>query len=628
MTTQSNPYPEHPAQARLEPWLVRLPLLLMTGIILLLSILTIVAAVAQLAYRDVILPGVSSFGVDLSGQSVEDATAALDERFTYGSSAVFTFRDGEQFWQMSAEELGVSFDAQATATEAFAMGHSSNPLLNTIDQFLIWLNGHAVTPVIRYDQNVASARLMAIAEELNSAPVDATLTINGTTVSSTPSVIGRMVNIPATLAQLENSIITLTAMGEVPIIIETSAPRIRDAEAAAAKARAALSAPLTLIAEGTTTDGQPLGPWLASVERIAALLQIGLVDNGDGTFSYDVSFNPSAFRDYVNGLADGLFQPARDARFHFIEETGQLEVIQPSVSERRLDVDATLSRMESQVFDPANRIVPIEFDYTQARFHDTITAAELGIVGRIASGESFYAGSSRPRIDNILLATSRFDGIIVPAGEEFSFNEWAGDISPEEGYVSSRVIFGGRTIDGVGGGVCQVSTTAFRAAFYAGFPITERYAHGYRVGYYEQNGEGPGFDAAIYVDEDPLRALDFRFLNDSGAAILIEASVYPATSMVQFRIYGANTGRQVIKDGPAVRDVVPPLPTVFEANAELLPGQQQQVDIAAEGAFVEITRIILDAAGNEVERDLFRSQYQPWAAIIQVPPGDPRLQGS
>lgn len=610
----------------LDPWLLRLPILFFTGAILTLTVLTIFAGVAQLAFRDRILAGVSSYDVDLSGMTITEATTALNSRFTYDDSAVFTFRDGDRFWQISAGDLGVSFDAQATATEAFVAGHSSNPILNVIDQFLIWLNGQRVTPVIRYDQNVATERLMAIARELNRPPVDATLSITVTSVSSTPSSIGRMVNIPATLAQLEANILGLTTGAEVPLIIEETVPRIRDAEAAAAKARNALSSPLLLVAEGTTADGTALGPWMASVEQIASLLLVGLVENGDGTYSYDVSFNPSAFRDYLGSLADGLFQPAQNARFHFVDETGQLQVIEPSVSARSLDVAATLSRMEDQVFNPSNRIVPISFDYIPAQYHDNLTAAELGIVGLISQGESYYTGSSRPRIENILQATSRFDGIIIGAGETFSFNEWVGDISPEEGYVSGRVIFGGRTIDGVGGGVCQVSTTAFRAAFYGGFPILERAAHGYRVGYYELGGFGPGLDAAIYTDPDPNSALDFQFLNDTGSPILIEASVYPATNMVQFRIYGADTGRQVVKDGPMIRDVVPAAATRYEPNADLQPGQQLQVDVAAEGAYVQVTRLILDDFGTEIGRDVFASQYQPWGAIIQVPPGDSRLQ--
>ena len=190
MTVSTDTQPKIPVQSRIDPWLVRLPLLFMSGLILLLSILTALAGVAQIAFRDRVLAGVSAFEVDLSGMSVEQATEALAQRFSYDQSAVFTFRDGEQFWQINAGELGVSFDPQATATEAFAIGHSGNAIMNTIDQFLIWLNGHRVTPVIRYDQNVATERIAQIAADINREPADATFSINGTTVSSTPSAIG------------------------------------------------------------------------------------------------------------------------------------------------------------------------------------------------------------------------------------------------------------------------------------------------------------------------------------------------------------------------------------------------------------------------------------------------------
>ncbi|MBE0689078.1 MAG: peptidoglycan binding domain-containing protein, partial [Anaerolineae bacterium] len=277
MSTLPADHPYEPSPRRgLDPWLVRLPILFFSGAVLTLTALTIFAGVAQLAFRDRILAGVSSYGLDLSAMTVNEAIDALGGRFTYDDSAVFTFRDADHFWQISAGELGVSFDPQATATEAFAAGHSGNPVLNVVDQFLIWLNGQRVTPIIRYDQNVATERLMAIARELNRPPVDATLSITGTSVSSTPSGIGRLVNIPATLEQLEANILSLTTGAEVPLIIEETAPRIRDAEAAAIKARNALSSPLMFVAEGTAADGTALGPWMASVEQIASLLLVGL----------------------------------------------------------------------------------------------------------------------------------------------------------------------------------------------------------------------------------------------------------------------------------------------------------------------------------------------------------------
>jgi vancomycin resistance protein YoaR len=237
----------------------------------------------------------------------------------------------------------------------------------------------------------------------------------------------------------------------------------------------------------------------------------------------------------------------------------------------------------------------------------------------VSEATTYYRGSTQARRANIAEAASRYDGIIIGPNEEFSYNAWLGDVSPEAGFVEGYIIQGGRTVKGVGGGVCQVSTTAFQAAFYAGFPILERYAHGYRVGYYE-SGEGVGMDAAIYTPD-----FDFRFLNDTPYHLLMQVDMFPAQDAIRFRFYSTNPGRRVVKEGPVITGVVPYGQALYEPNAQLTLGQELQVDWAADGADVTVTRIILDLNGNEIKRDSFFSHYMPWRAIIQVAPGDPRL---
>ena len=601
----------------ISPWLVRLPILFVSGGILLMLILTALVGVYEVAVRQRILPGISSYGVDLGGMTRLQATDALAGKFTYDKDTIFTFRDGDKFWQSSAGDLGVTFDVDATVADAYALGHDGNLIENLSDQALIWLNGRSVAPIIRYDQNVAVAQLTAIANEIDRTPEDATLQISDGSVQATPGRSGRTLDVTATLARLDNTILSLSSGGEVPLVINETPPVAWDAAAAAQRAQIALSGPVMLVADDA--NGGTLGPWIASVDQIRALLKIQTVANGDGTYRYEVNVDPQPFRAYLETLAPGLISAPVDARFHFNEQSGDLEVIQPSRSGRALDVPQTLARMEQAIFSRDNRVVPMAFSYTLPRYSDQVTAAELGITELISQGTTIYTGSSQARKDNIIRAAAKFDGIIIPPHEMFSFDQWLGDVSPEEGYISSKVIVGGRTIDGVGGGVCQVSTTAFQAAFYAGYPIVERYAHSYRVGYYEQ-GEGAGMDAAIFSPD-----LDLRFLNDTDYSLLIETSVYPGSNSVQFRFYSTNPGRQVVKQGPEITNVRPAAPTVYEANPDLQPGQSLQVDWAAQGAEVRVTRVILDSSGNEIKREVFYSNYQPWGAIIQVAPGDSRL---
>jgi vancomycin resistance protein YoaR len=564
------------------------------------------------------MPGVSVYGANLSGLTEAQAQAALADKFSYDDGAVFTFRYNDQFWQWNAGELGVSFDIDATVNQAFALGRSGDVLSNLVQEASIWLNGRSIAPIIRYDQTIALSKLSEIAAALNRPASNATITIDGTTVSTTPGQSGLAVDIPTTLSQLNSAILSFTPGAEIPLMVNEARPAVADAEAAANKIRTALSGPVTVVADDPS--GGSLGPWTVTVDQIRAVLGLSLIDNGDGTQSYDVDVNTEAFRGFLDTLAPGLISLPQDGRFHFDEDTMQLTAVKASVNGRELDTEDTLASLRNGIFSATSRIVPMVFNYTLPRYSDNTTAAELGITQLVSESTTFYTGSTKNRKDNVILAASRFDGLIIAPGEEFSFNYWLGDISPETGFVQGKIIFGGQTIDGVGGGVCQVSTTAFRAALLAGFPITERNSHGYRVGFYEQNGSPPGLDAAIFQP-----TADFRFLNDTPYHLLLETSVFPGSDSIQFRFYSTNPGRQVVLEGPTIRDLVPAAPTVFVSNPEVAPGQQLYVDWAAEGADVTFTRRILNSTGAEIRTDTIYTHYLPWAAVVQVAPGDPRI---
>lgn len=600
-----------------NPWLIRVPVLFFSGMILLVVVLVMLVAAFRLSYNDKITPGVSAFGVNLGGMSREQAAAVLQGQFTYDRTAVFTFRDGDRFWQMNAGDLGVRFDAEATVNQAYAVSHDQDAISDLIDQAFTWFNGQAIAPIIRYDQNVAVARLAQIAAEINRPAQDAALFIDGTNVFTMNGIAGRTLDIPATLANLDSVLTTLTTGGEIPLVIYETYPTIWNVDEAVGNVRAALSSPLELYADGV--NGERLGPWTASVEQIAALLKIDLVDNADGTRRYEVHIDMSAFESFLDELAPGLISSPQDGRFHFDVNTGQLVVVRPAVNGRQLNVPETLRVLEQAVFRYDMRSVPMMFDYTLPRYHNGITAAELGITQLVAEATTYYTGSTPNRRHNISHGASLFDGIIIGPGEEFSFNHWLGEVSLEAGFLESKVIEGERTVDGVGGGICQVSTTIFRAAFSGGFPIIERNSHAYRVGFYELNSP-PGLDAAIWTPDR-----DFRFQNDTPYHLLIETAVYPANNTIQFRFYSTNPGRIVEIQEPTVRNPVSALPTRYEANSDLQPGQIVQVDWAAEGADVNVKRIIRDFEGNLIKEDNIFTHYLPWGAIYQVAPGDVRL---
>jgi vancomycin resistance protein YoaR len=210
--------------------------------------------------------------------------------------------------------------------------------------------------------------------------------------------------------------------------------------------------------------------------------------------------------------------------------------------------------------------------------------------------------------------------LLVAPGETFSMGEHMADVSLENGFAEALIIFGGRTIKGVGGGVCQVSTTLFRTVFNAGFPVVERYSHAYRVSYYEQNASGgidprlAGLDATVYF---PL--VDFKFKNDSPYWILMETYVNPTARTLTWKFYSTSDGRSVTWDTTGPTDVVSAPSPIFEENPELSKNEMRQVDWAANGADVTVTRTV-SRDGGVLFQDQFTTHYEPWQAVCEYGP--------
>jgi len=617
MTAATPRYDAPPRHPPFNPWWVRLPILASLGLFLLALALSAFLLAFQLRHTERIYPGVYAMGAPISGLTREEALRALSGAFDYGQQSIYTLRDGANVWQFSAAELGVSFDLEATVERAFAVGHSPNLASSLLEQGRAWLSGVNVPPIVSYDQGQAQAKLLELAPSINRAPQNASLRLDGGRILTSAAQVGRQLDVQASLRLLDEAILSLARSAEIPLVIHETPPLVWSVDDTMRQIQAAIAAPITLTA--TDEQGAALGPWMISPQQIAQLLRIERLPNGDGTFSYQVSVGLEAFSAALEALAPGLIAAPRDGRFDFDEATGQLSVLESSSSGRRLNVEETLRRLEEVVFTVESRVVPLAFDLTLARYHNQISAAELGIRELVAESTTFFTGSSAGRRANIALAASKFNGVIVAPGEEFSFNAILGPISEETGYENSLVIYGGRTIEGVGGGACQVSTTIFRAAFNGGFAITERNSHGYRVGYYELRGSPPGLDAAIWQPER-----DFKFQNNTPYHLLIETTIFPSDDAIQFRFYSTRHWRAEIQ--PAiVKNVVPPNATRFEASADIPLGQSVQVDYSAEGADVTIYRQVYDMQGNLAIEDYAYTHYLPWGAVFQVAPNDPRL---
>ena len=569
----------------------------------------------QLMYAGRIFPGISVAGVDLSGLTRDEAAVKLSQTLSYPISGKILFRDGEKVWVASPAELGMVFDPSSSAATAYQLGRSGGLFDALSGQIRARGGGANVPPVILFDQRVAFQYLSQISTQVNQPVTEASLHLEGANVVASPGQVGRELKIDATLIYLGAQLQTF-ADGEVSLVIQEIQPQILDVSAQAETARQVLSQPLTL-AIPNSTDADP-GPYVYDTPILASLLGVQRVQNGNQT-QVQVVLNTDGLRSLLAPVKTEVDRPASNAKFIFNDETLQLNLVEDSKTGRVVDLDASIAAINDALLR-GEHTVSLVIVEDQPEIPGSATGQELGITELIASETSYFYGSSEERIQNIQAAAARFHGVMVAPGETFSMGATMGDVSLENGFAEALIIFGNRTIKGVGGGVCQVSTTLFRTVFNAGFPVFERYSHAYRVSYYEMTASGAvdpqlaGLDATVYF---PL--VDFKFKNDSPYWILMETYVNVSGRSLTWKFYSTSTGRSVSWDTTGPVNVVPAPPPLFEVNEELGKNQMKQVDYAANGADVTVTRTVYQN-GVVLLQDQFVTHYQPWQAICQYGP--------
>lgn len=333
-------------------------------------------------------------------------------------------------------------------------------------------------------------------------------------------------------------------------------------------------------------------------------------------FYSSIKYNKRVIDEFITLTEEKYNKPAKNALFKFENN----KVVQFRQEEEGISINANkfLFEINKAIYElkikQENKTIKITKDVIKPEI-TLVQANEFGIEELIGIGVSNYSHSIPGRIHNVLLATSKFNGVLIKPDEVFSFNDTIGDISVSTGYQPAYIIKAGKTVLGDGGGVCQVSTTAFRAALNSGLPIIERTAHAYRVSYYEQDSQ-PGFDATVYGP-----SVDLKFKNDTGKYILIQTETDQVNNILTFKFYGKKDGRKIELTQPKVFDVQPPLPESRQEDPTLKRGVVKQVDFPAWGAKSVFNYKV--TKGNEIlfEKE-FYSAYRPWQAVYLVGTGE------
>lgn len=322
-----------------------------------------------------------------------------------------------------------------------------------------------------------------------------------------------------------------------------------------------------------------------------------------------LSYNRDLLDQTIASIGKSIDVPAIEPKFRLID--GRVIAFQLAIPGKSVNRSLLFDLMVRELFaeNPQAAIdIPVVTKEPKTNSEQR-TAESMGIRELLGRGVSTYVGSMPERRHNVALTASKINGTLVAPGTVFSFNDTLGEVSQETGFKKAYIISQGRTILGDGGGVCQDSTTLFRAVLNAGLPVVERRAHSYRVSYYEQHSP-PGLDATVAAP-----TTDFTFQNDTPAYVLVQASIDHATSTVSYELWGTSDGRVAKTTKPVVTDITPPPPDLYQDDPSLRSGAVKQVDWKASGAKV-IFSYTVTRGGETIHQKTFVSLYHPWQSVF------------
>ncbi|MGI6740787.1 MAG: VanW family protein [Brevefilum sp.] len=579
------------------------------------GMLVVIALIAfEVVYAEKIYPGIYILDENLSGLSREEASQRLSSALPYTYEGKVSLAYEDRVWEARPIDLGYLIDPTFSAQHAYETGRRGWFPTSLVEKVKAWFTGIQLTPVVYYDERIAQAFIQSIAAEIDQPVQEASLALENTQVVVRNGQVGKEVDIEMTLALIE-TILMYMQEAEVPIVVHETSPQIMDVSDQAELTREILSE--ALVIQDPSDESQS---WTISPEELAGMLSITRDDDAEGSnASYQISLNQQVFTNYLKQLASSVSIEPENTRFIFNDDTHQLEVIKPATIGRRLDIAASLEQIDAQVKKGSHE-ASLAFETIKPTVTDDMTAADLGVTELVHAETTYFYGSDAARVQNIEIAASQFHGLLIPPGETFSLADNFGNISLENGYAEALIIYGGQTIQGVGGGICQVSTTLFRAAFFAGFPIVERHAHAYRVSYYEMRSDGSrdvnlaGLDATVYV---PI--VDLKFTNDTDHWLLMETYMGDYSSLT-WKFYSTGDGRTVSWQTTGPTNVVPAPEDLYRENPDLKQGEIKKVDYAAEGADITVTRTVYKGDAVHLSDTIF-TRFRPWQAVFEYGPG-------
>ena len=543
----------------------------------------------HVGYAKRIIPGVRIGDVFVGGMNFPEAVSAVRAFEENLDKTVELTYDGK-IYNISGSDIGLVYDVESTVARAFELGRSGNIFVDTKDKLASLIKTIKIRSYYSVDDQSLSNEFARIRGEINVEARSASFALNEGDLTIASAETGRRVDdqqmydlVIAAFEKMDFRQKELAVDEDDPELENVDLERVRDA------VTKIIANPMVVHFEDRN--------WQLSEEDLLDLVQVSV-----RAFIPTVGLNDARFEAYMDTLSLDIDVLPRGEVTSV--ENNVVTGFQLTTDGYELDRDKFKNDFKEAFLKGESEVTA---EVRKVEQHSD--ASKYGIFALLGEGTSTYVGSIPGRIANLTLAAERTDGVLVPPGGIYSMNQSVGPISGATGYSTAYVIANGRTVLGDGGGVCQTSTTLFRAVLDAGLPIVERHPHAYRVSYYEQD-RPVGFDASIYQP-----SLDLKFKNDTPNYVLVTSSADVPNSSLTFRIYGTPDGRRVEVSEPVITSQSPPPEPLYQDDPTLPKGTVKQVDWAAWGANVYLTRKVYKANGEIMQDDTFSSRYQPWQAV-------------
>ena len=530
--------------------------------------------------------GVTLAGVNVGGLTAAEAERTLSARASALADVPVVFTAGERRYPLTPRELEVRVDWRAAVAAALDAGDAPMPFRG-LRRVQLRLFGADLEPHAEYYEAGLRFRLRQMARRIDVAPREAAVVLRGLAPVAVPAEAGNRLDrgaaeetIVRALAGLERKPVAL------PVAVDPPAVEASDLEAATEHVRTALSAPVRFTYEGTR--------WRLRPAQLARLLDLPA---GGAT---ELRIGGPEATSYFENIARGAAKRPRSADFRILSGGG-VKVV-PGADGRALDIGATAEALLAAALSTTRRQAELVVRALEPRL-TTAEARSLGITHVLAAYGSPYSGTS-DRIRNLQLATAAVDGTLVRPGATFSFNKVVGPRTEERGYGLAPVIMGGEYKDGIGGGVSQVATTVFNAAWEAGLRITTRTAHALYISRYPL-----GRDATVNYPD-----VDLRFVNDTKKAIYVRATY--DESGISIALLGGKTNRRVVSVAGELREVAPPKEKLVP-DPNLFEGERLVEDSGEPARAVTVTRTIY--VGDEILRqETWNTTYRSEPKVVRV----------